>query len=66
MDVLSLEKETATAVAKAEALQAAVDGSEQSSCKLQRKTAPFDPIERTRQFVAEQAKASEMHLLSQD
>ncbi|KAJ8003162.1 hypothetical protein DPEC_G00166530 [Dallia pectoralis] len=55
IDMLSLEKETAAAVAEAEVLEAAVDGSDRSSCKLQLEATPLDPIQRTRKYIAEQA-----------
>lgn len=76
MDMLSLEQETAAAVAEAEVLEAAVDGSDRSSSKLhsdQLSATPLDPMERTKEYVAEQAKeenrvqfAPALHQLSQD
>ncbi|KAJ8014848.1 hypothetical protein DPEC_G00020040 [Dallia pectoralis] len=73
IDMLSLEKETTAAVAEAEVLEAAVDGSDRSSCKLQLEATPLDPIQRTREYVAKQANeqnetqfAPAAQVLSQD
>lgn len=72
MDMLSLEQETAAAVAEAEVLEAAVDGSDRSSSKLY-SAASLDPMEHTKEYVAEQAKeenrvqfAPALYQLSQD
>ena len=73
MDMLSIQKETAAAVAEAETLEAAVESSDQNSCKFQPEETLFDPVERTREYVIEQAKeqnkidsAPAPHLPSQD
>lgn len=69
MEKLSLEREAAAAVAEAETLEAAVDGSERSSRKLQLDEAPLNPQERTKEYIAEQTKEhsiSALHLLTQD
>lgn len=76
MDMLSLEQETAAAVAEAEVLEAAADCSDRSSSKSHldlQHAAPLDPTERTKEYVAEQAKeqnkrqfAPPLHLPSQD
>jgi len=59
MNMFSLEQETAAAVAEAEVLEAAVDGSDRNSSKLQSdqlSATSHDPMERTKKYVAEQAK----------
>lgn len=76
MDMLSLEQETAAAVAEAEVLEAAADCSDRSSFKSHldlQDAAPLDPTARTIEYVVEQAKeqskmqfAPPLHLPSQD
>lgn len=59
MDMLKQEKETAAAVAKADALEAAVDhNSERLSCRLFRDCTPMDSAQRTKDFVMQQAKTN--------
>nr|XP_049573427.1 uncharacterized protein LOC125966899 isoform X1 [Syngnathus scovelli] len=58
MEKLSLEKNVAAAEAKAEALEAAasINGSERGSRKIQLNENPFNPLERTREYVTQQSK----------
>ena len=59
MSMLSLQQEMAAAVAEAEVLEAAVDGSDRVSSKphsVQLGATPLDPTERTKEYVAEQAR----------
>ncbi len=51
IDKMVLERETAAAVAEAEALEAAVDTSVHSKCEPQLETAPADFIQRTSEYV---------------
>lgn len=63
IEKLNVEKETAAAVAEAEALEAAANGSEeQHSSKHQLDATPLDPVQRTRDYVSEQAKECEHRL----
>ncbi len=51
MDKMVLKRETAAAVAEAEALEAAVDTSVHSKCEPQLETAPADVMQRTSEYV---------------
>lgn len=61
MDKLKIEKETAAAEAEAEALEAAADASsDRHSAEFQLHPTPLDPIQRTKEYVAEQVKEYEL------
>lgn len=64
MDMLNYEKETAAAIAEAEVLEAACDlESEKHSFKLKLDSMPsLEALERTEQYVVEQAKAAEARI----
>ncbi|MEQ2292379.1 hypothetical protein AMECASPLE_022578 [Ameca splendens] len=68
IEMLTLEKETAAAVAKAEALEAVIGSSEgKNSCNLPFISLVADTSERTREYVENQAKLSgDTHMESQD
>ncbi|XP_027897195.1 uncharacterized protein LOC114159423 [Xiphophorus couchianus] len=68
MEMLTIEKETAAAIAKAEALEAVVGASEgKHSCRLPFISSVVDSSERTKEYVKNQAKLStDMHVESHD
>lgn len=58
IEMLNYKKETAAAVAEAEALEAAVDAnSERHSCMLNLDSSPLEAAQRTEQYVFDQAKS---------
>ncbi|XP_014829410.1 PREDICTED: uncharacterized protein LOC106907997 [Poecilia mexicana] len=68
MEMLTIEKETAAAIAKAEALEAVVGTSEgKHSCRLPFISSVVDSSERTKEYVENQAKLSaDIHVESHD
>ncbi|XP_032401557.1 uncharacterized protein LOC116707960 [Xiphophorus hellerii] len=68
MEMLTIEKETAAAIAKAEALEAVVGASEgKHSCRLPFISSVVDSSERTKEYVENQAKLSaDIHVESHD
>lgn len=61
MDMLTLEKETAAAIAKGQVLDAAADSnSEQHRTSLKLDPTPPDPAQHTREYLVEQAQQHEI------
>ena len=67
MDLLNCKKETAAAVAEAEALENALDSkSEKHSCTMGPDPTPQETSERTAQYVIDQTKSQDTELLVKD
>ena len=68
MDLLSCKRETAAAVAEAEALENALDGNSEkhSSFKLSPDPTPMETAQRTKQYLIDQRKSQSTELLLHD